>query len=62
MLYDDENVFIKRVGKNRFRAVGKTQGGRFLTIFYDLMEKELGRVVTAREPKDYEKKGYRELH
>jgi len=54
-----EGRFIfTRVKKNRYRVIGKTITGRYLTIFLDKVGVDL-EVVTARDSTDSEKRFYK---
>jgi uncharacterized DUF497 family protein len=52
------NFLYKRVKGNRYRIIGKTLGGRFLTIFVD-KEGQIYELVTARDSTDSEKRLYK---
>ena len=47
-----------RVIGNRYRIIGKTVGGRFLTIFVD-KKGQIYELVTARDSTDSEKRLYK---
>ncbi len=49
---------LTKVKGNRYRVIGKTAAGRFLTIFMDRIGKDL-EIVTARDSTDSEKRFYR---
>ena len=49
---------LTRVRGNRYRVIGKTAAGRFLTIFMDKVGRDF-EIVTARDSTDSEKRFYR---
>ncbi len=54
-----EGVFLyTRVKGNRYRIIGKTFAGRFLTLFVD-KKGQIYELVTARDSTDAEKRLYR---
>lgn len=54
----ERKFILTRVKGNRYRVIGQTMAGRYLTIF---MDKETGHyeIVTARDSTESEKKFYR---
>ena len=55
-------VIIQRWGKarpNRYRATGRTAGGRYLFLIYDVREDKLIRVFTGWEMNEHQKAVYR---
>ncbi len=52
------NFLYMRVKGNRYRIIGKTLGGRFLTIFVD-KKGQIYELVTARDSTDSEKRLYK---
>jgi uncharacterized DUF497 family protein len=47
-----------RVGKERYRIIGRCYGGRFLTVYLD-KRRDCFDLVTARESEDSEKRFYK---
>lgn len=54
----ESKFVLTRVKGNRYRVIGKTAAGRFLTIFLDKVGKDF-EIVTARDSTDSEKRFYR---
>ena len=44
---------------NRYQVLGRTSGGRYLFLIYDVVEDELVRVFTGWEMNDHQKAIYR---
>ena len=53
------NPFVRRVGRRRFRAVGITDAGRYLSVFLDRVRGDFYYVVTARDAVAFERRQYR---
>ena len=56
-VFEAKITFTKEKG-NRYRIIGKTAAGRYLTIFMDKVGKDF-EIVTARDSSDSEKRFYR---
>ena len=54
----ESKFILTRVKGNRYRVIGKTATGRYLTIFMDKV-REGFEIVTARDSTDSEKRFYR---
>ncbi|MDO8676000.1 MAG: BrnT family toxin [Candidatus Omnitrophota bacterium] len=52
------NPLIFKTGLGRYCLLGRTDGGRYLTIIADLMKKETVRVITAWDMSQAERKRF----
>ncbi|MBI3315045.1 MAG: BrnT family toxin [Candidatus Omnitrophica bacterium] len=52
------NPLVCKTSLGRYCLLGRTDGGRYLTIIVDLMAKETVRVITARDMSQAERKRF----
>lgn len=54
--------FVTRAGRRRYRAIGVTDAGRYLTVFLDRRLRDAYYVLTARDANEAERRRHRAMH